>query len=228
MATHHKIKQGSDEWHDIRRGLFTSFNIWMLFTEPRTNADKLAGVLSQTAQTLVEEKAFEVLEFNKPIFTTKATEWGNENEPYAAKAYQEIFDVDVQESGFWTIGENTGSTPDRLISDNGLLEIKNHENQLEHLFNLRFIKNAEDLKKHRKEYYYQVQHQLYVTGREWCDFLSFDPRLFCNEKTFQAGFVCFRIYPNEEVFKLFDEKIQIASELRDKIVNEILDYRIFS
>jgi len=226
MRTHHRIRQNTDEWHDIRRGLFTSSNVYALFSDPKTKRDKELGKLSKTAQTLVNEKAREVLEFDSTTFSTKATEWGHYYEEYAANAYKEIFDVEIFEGDFWTLGENTGSSPDRLVFEKGLLEIKCHENQNEHIFNLQNIKNQKDLKIHRKEYYYQTQHQLYVTGREWCDFLSFDPRFFCNELTVKAGFVCFRIFPEDSVFKDFETRIQIASEMRDKVVNDILEYDI--
>ena len=223
---HHKIKQNTDEWHDIRRGRFTSSIVSPLFSDPLTKRDKELGLLSKTAQKLVEEKALELLNFNKPIFEHDNFDWGHEYEPFAAMAYQEIKQVDIFDGDFWTYGENHGSSPDRLVGKVGLLEIKNPKNQSEHIYNLRNIKSELDLLSHRKEYYYQCQHQMYTTGREWCDFLSFDIRLFTDEKVSKAGFVCIRIEPNLEVFKEFDRRIQIASELRDKIMNEILEYNI--
>jgi hypothetical protein len=224
--THHKIEQNTPEWLLIRNGLFTSSDISDLFTKPQAKADKEAGLLSKSATTLAEQKALEALGFEKEEIDSKATEWGKEYEDYAAKVYSEVLDRKIYFGGFHTYGENTGSSPDRLVGKDGLLETKCPKNQIEHLTNLLKVNNESDLLKYRKEYYLQIQHQLYVTARLWCDFVSFDIRLFNKELTTNAGLKVVRIYPNLEVFAEFDQRIKAASEMRDKIMNQILYYRI--
>ena len=112
-----------------------------------------------------------------------------------------------------------------MILDDGLLEIKNPYKQVEHLFNLRYIKTQSDLLKHRKDYFYQCQHQIYVTGRDYCDWVSFDKRLL-DSKNDNAAMVIVRIEKDLNLMQIFDEKIQVASEMRDKIVKEVLEYTL--
>lgn len=223
----HKVQHNTEKWHNLRKGLFTSSNISDLFVEPKTNADKANGILSVTAQNLIEEKALELIN-NKPFiqdFQTAAMEWGHECEPISAIEYAHFTGNSISDGCFWTYGQNTGSSPDRLIFDDGVLELKNPYNQSEHLFNLLHIKTPADLLKHRKQYFYQCHHQIYTTGREYCDWVSFDKRLL-DSKNIYAAMVIVRIYKDAGICQQFDEKIEIAAQLRDKILNEVLEYQI--
>jgi predicted phage-related endonuclease len=97
-------------------------------------------------------------------------QWGIDNEPVARLQYSLASGNDVEETGFWLHDElEAGASPDGFIDDDGLLEIK-CPNTATHIDTL--IK-----RKLPYQYQAQVQGQMWVTGRKWCDFVSFDPRL---------------------------------------------------
>ena len=96
---------------------------------------------------------------------------GIEQECFARIKYEEKFDLFVEQIGFVkhpTI-EFFGASPDGLVGDDGMLEIK-CPNSKTH------IKYLNDGKPPSK-YIPQMQCQMAVTGRKWCDFVSFDPRM---------------------------------------------------
>lgn len=104
-------------------------------------------------------------------FTTAAMQWGIDNEPLARLAYELKTGYNVEESGFIEHSEypDTGVSPDGLIGTDGGVEIK-CPNTAQHI---------EVLTTNRvpKMYQEQVDGALWVTGRKWWDFISFDPRM---------------------------------------------------
>ncbi len=220
--THHKIDQNSPEWLRYRLGLFTSSNIYLLLTDPKSKAAKEAGELSQTALGLVQTKACDLL-YGTPDFSGSSfsTEWGHEHETTARLAYEQVTGNETQSGGFWTFGDDSGSSPDALVGDDGLLEIKCPYNRKNHFDNLQ-LKSGLDLLKSSKQYYYQVHHQLYVTGRQWCDFVSFDPRLLEHEEHYNKAIHITRIYKDDTICAEFEKRIKVAAEMRDYILKSCL------
>ena len=103
--------------------------------------------------------------------TLSAMQWGTDHEPDARAAYEFFRDACVTEVGFvdhLTIAM-TGASPDGLVGDDGLVEIK-CPNTATHLDTL--LSQTVPAK-----YVTQMLWQMEVTGRKWCDFVSFDPRL---------------------------------------------------
>lgn len=95
---------------------------------------------------------------------------GTDNEPVARLRYELETGNDVEECGFFAHPDiMAGASPDGLVNDDGLLEIK-CPNSATHIETLR-------KRKVPSQYYWQVQGQMWMTGRQWCDFVSFDPRL---------------------------------------------------
>jgi len=107
----------------------------------------------------------------EPSFTSPAMQWGKDQEPYARDAYATAHGLDVYEVGFIDHPEvfMSGASPDGYVGDDGLVEIK-CPNTATH------ISTLEDGRAPAK-YMAQIQWQLACTGRLWCDFVSFDPRL---------------------------------------------------
>ena len=93
-----------------------------------------------------------------------ATSYGTYNEPNALADYELQFDTKVIETGFHTFEEWLGASPDGLIGDNGLIEIKCPYGQRD--------KNPPEFKSidYQTHYWLQIQIQLFVTGRQWCHF----------------------------------------------------------
>jgi putative phage-type endonuclease len=104
------------------------------------------------------------------FYTSTAMQWGTDNEPVARLAYSLTTGNEVEDTGFWLDDElGAGASPDGFVGEDGLLEIK-CPNTATHL---------ETLEKKEVPYQYraQVQGQMWITGRKWCDFVSYDPRL---------------------------------------------------
>ena len=220
-AIEHEVKQRGPEWFNLRLGRFTSSEFYKLMTEPRTKPAKEAGEFSATAKSYILEKAAEVL-YNcpAPFAQNAALDWGTENEPLAVKAYQNITGRKIQNVGFVTLGKHTGTSPDGYTNDGGLIEIKCPYNRLNHLQNILNVNSADDLKKHSKQYYYQIQHQLYITGRNWCEFVSFDPRLLTGDNWRFCTHIV-RVPANYEEHAIIKEKIKRGALLLESIINKM-------
>jgi putative phage-type endonuclease len=196
----------SPEWFINRQGNFTGSEIWKLMSEPRSKKDSL----SKTAETYILEKVWEKLSGEvKQGINNFATEWGNEHEPTAKKFYTSVTGNEVKDSLMLYSNEIEGLTgsPDGLVGEDGLIEIKcpfNGANHLKHCF----ITNDETFLSEQPEYYYQMQCYMLLSGRKWCDFVSFDPRIISD-----LGLFIYRVNANEEVIEKMTEKVKLAREL---------------
>jgi len=172
-------------------------------TEARSKKD----VLSKTAETYILEKVWEKLSGEvKQGINNFATEWGNEHEPTAKKFYSSVTGNEVKDSLMLYSNEIDGLTgsPDGLVGEDGLIEIKcpyNGANHLKHCF----ITNDETFLSEQPEYYYQMQCYMLLSGRKWCDFVSFDPRIISD-----LGLFIYRVNANEEVIERMTEKVKLA------------------
>ena len=104
-------------------------------------------------------------------FTNAAMQWGTDTEPLARAAYEMHTGDFVSLAGF--VGHPTiemaGASPDGFVGADGLVEIKCPERK-QHLAYIRDRKAP-------SKYLPQIHWQLACTGRQWCDFVSYDPRL---------------------------------------------------
>jgi putative phage-type endonuclease len=104
-----------------------------------------------------------------PHFTTAAMQWGIDNEPAARIEYEFKTERTVEETGFIRHPSIlAGASPDGLVGTDGAIEIK-CPSSTTHVETL--LGGMPD------EHMAQVQGQLWITGRAWCDFISFDPRM---------------------------------------------------
>lgn len=159
------IVQGSPEWMRLRLGKVTASKVADVMA--MTKSGPGASRATYMAQLLCERLTGTPTEF----FTNAAMAWGTATEPEARAAYSFHHDADVSEVAFVdhpTI-PMTGASPDGLIGDDGMLEIK-CPNTATHLDTL-------DSGKPAGKYVTQMQWQMACTGRQWCDFASYDPRL---------------------------------------------------
>jgi predicted phage-related endonuclease len=118
-------------------------------------------------------------------FSSEYMEWGTETEPAAREIYELENNERVEQVGFICLDNSIGVSPDGLVGPDGLLEIKcpKTSTQLSYFID----------QKLPGVYRAQVQGQLMVTGRQWCDFVSYDPRI--NAK---AGYMQIRVERDEE------------------------------
>jgi len=169
------IESYSAEWWISRHGTFTGSEAWKLMTEPKTKSESV----SVTAETYILEKVWEKLaQQSKNGIDNYATEWGNDHEPLAKKFYTKITGREISAANmvFREDLEGFTGTPDGFVGEDGMVEIKCPWNGANHLKHCCIQDDGYFLKEH-KEYYWQIQSYLYLTGREWCDFVSFDPRI---------------------------------------------------
>ena len=92
-----------------------------------------------------------------------------EVEAYAREYYEAINKCKVEQVGFIELDDYIGCSPDGLVGDDGLIEIK-CPNSTTHIDTLLTQKVPTG-------YIKQMQGQMWVSGRQWCDFVSFDPRV---------------------------------------------------
>ncbi len=159
------IEQGSPEWFALRCGKVTASRINDVMAKTKTGYG--AGRANYMAELLVERLTGETA----PSYTSSAMQWGIETEPQARAAYEFKTDNDVELVTFADHPhiEMAGASPDGLIGDSGLVEIKcpNTATHLDYLLT----------RKIPQKYLDQMQWQMACLDREWCDFMSFDPRL---------------------------------------------------
>jgi hypothetical protein len=160
----HELEQGSPEWFAIRLGKPTASNFDKILTP--------TGKESTQAEAYENKIVAEILT-GKPVDDFEGNSWterGNELEPSAAAFYAMLNDIDPIKVGFVTDdGMKYGCSPDRLIGDDGLLEIKCPAPHTH-------VKYMLDRNVDRK-YYPQLQGQLFVTGRQWVDIISYHPEM---------------------------------------------------
>ncbi|MBB3808793.1 lambda exonuclease family protein [Pseudochelatococcus contaminans] len=159
------IVQGSQEWHQIRLGKVTASRV--ADVTARTKSGYSASRANYAAELIVQRLTGNPTE----SYTNAAMQWGTDMEPDARVAYEFYAGVDVAQIGFVdhpTIAAS-GASPDGLVGDDGLVEIK-CPNTATHLETLTTQKVA-------SKYVTQMQWQMAATGRQWCDFVSYDPRL---------------------------------------------------
>ena len=158
------MEQRTPEWFQKRLGKVTASRIADLMAKAKTGPG--ASRANYLAQLVTERLTGTPTEgFQSPAMT-----WGIEQEAAARAAYSARTGVLVDEVDF--VDHPTmqaGASPDGLVGEDGLIEIKcpNTSTMLEYL---------EDRTIPQK-YRLQMQWQLAVTGRDWCDFVAFDPRL---------------------------------------------------
>lgn len=158
----HNVEQGSDEWHAVRLGIPTASE----FAKILTPTGKLSAQAEAYANKLVAEKLA-----GKRLESFEGNDWterGNELEAAAVSYYEVLTDSTTEKVGFVTAGE-CGCSPDRLVGDDGLLEIKCPAPHT----HVHYMLTG----KIEQKYTPQVQGQLMITGRKWCDLLSYHPDL---------------------------------------------------
>lgn len=165
----YNFHQRSPEWYDIRRLKGTASNA--------TEIIACGKGLDTLAKSLVEE----YFNPNFKEYSNEHTDRGNELEPIARSIYEFEFEEAVDNVGFIEYNEYIGCSPDGLIGEDGLLEIKcpSDNNYLTLYFE----------EKYPKKYYNQIQMQLLITGREWCDLFIYNPnfeRYFLKERVLKS------------------------------------------
>lgn len=195
------IEQGTPEWHQLRAGKVTASRVADILAQTRT------GPSASRQNYLIELALQRSTGTIEPSYTNAAMEWGTQTEPQARVAYEVETKNFVDQVAFIdhpTIA-NFGCSPDGLIGDDGLIEIKcpNSATHWEYF----------KAKKPPQKYVTQIQTQLCVTGRKWCDFVSFDPRM-----PSRSQLLIVRVDRDEAFIAEIEEKVkQFLSEVEVEV-----------
>jgi putative phage-type endonuclease len=157
--------QGSQEWLAMRAGKVTASRVADVIAKTKTGYG--ASRANYAAQLVAERLTGKAAE----MYVSKEMQHGTECEPQARAAYEFDRSAEVAEVAFVTHPtiSDAGASPDGLVSDDGLIEIKcpNTSTHIETLLSSQIP----------DKYIVQMQWQMACTAREWCDFVSFDPRM---------------------------------------------------
>lgn len=198
------VEQGSPEWLAMRLGKLTASR--MADVLATTKSGPSASRKNYMAQLVAERLTGQPAE----PFTNAAMAWGTENEPFARVEYEMLRDVMVDQVDF--VDHPTiamcGASPDGLVDHRGLVEIKcpNTATHIDYLLS----------GKPPTKYQPQMALQLLCTGRHWCDFVSFDPRMPEKHRLFVVRFT-----PEAEYLeKVASEAIAFLDEVQG-IINQL-------
>jgi hypothetical protein len=154
--------QGSPEWLQSRCGIPSASRFAAIMAKIKTGES--AERRNYRTDLVVERLTGKPLE----SFTTAAMKQGTEREPFARMGYESRTGLIVQEVGFCLHDTvEAGASPDGLIDDDGGLEIKCPERSA----HLRYLQQDGE----PAEYTWQIQGGMWITGRAWWDFVSYNP-----------------------------------------------------
>jgi len=159
------MEQRTPEWHAIRLGRVTASRVADIVAKTKTGYS--TSRMNYMAQLICER----LTGVQGESFSSSAMQWGTDTEPMARAAYEGAVGSLVIETGF--VPHNAipmaGASPDGLIGDDGLVEIKCPitATHIETLLGQSVP----------GRYNTQMQWQMACTGRKWCDFVSYDPRM---------------------------------------------------
>ncbi len=189
------IEQRSPEWFAARLGKVTASRVADVMAKTKM------GYSASRANYMAELICERLTGSKTEGYTNAAMQWGVDNEESARNAYAFMHNAEVIEAGFDihpTIAE-FGASPDGYIGDDGQVEIKcpNTATHLETLLNDSM----------EGKYITQMQSQMACTGRKWCDFISYDPRLPADMQLWVK-----RIYRDDVLIKTIETEVMTFLE----------------
>lgn len=197
-----EVEQGSTEWHRMRAGVITASRVHDIIKPGRKK-----GTYSANRDKYMEQLIAQVCTGLLPDeITAKQLQWGKDNEPKARDLYNFWGDKQITEIAFiYSDDMRCGVSPDSLVNDDGGLEIKCPWTTEQYINQLL---GGEP----KPEYLTQIQYSMWLTKREWWDFVNYDPRMI------KQNIKTVRHEPDLELFKVFDEEIpKFISEMDEKL-----------
>lgn len=195
------IEQGSKEWLEQRYGNASASRIKDIIAKTKSG-------YSASRENYLTELVLERFGVFAEKFTSKSMEWGIEQEPFARSAFELKNSIMVQECGYIlhpTI-KHSGASPDGLIDDDGVLEIKCPDTKTHFEYILAGIAPA--------QYVPQMAWQLACTGRKFAKFVSYDPRAPKGLDYFE-----FTYYRDDEYIAMLESEVtQFLIEVNNKFI----------
>ena len=195
------MEQRTEEWFIARAGKVTASRVADVIAKTKS------GYSTSRSNYMAELICERLTGKQGDFFQSTAMAWGTNTEPAARSAYSAASGVLVTEIGFVShaLIDMSGASPDGLVDDDGLVEIK-CPNTATHIDTI-LSQEAP------ARYIPQMQWQMACTGRAWCDFVSFDPRMPEDMQLFIA-----RVPRNPVMIDLLEREVRsFLSELDQKI-----------
>jgi putative phage-type endonuclease len=195
------MEQRSEEWFAARLGKVTASRVADIIAKTKS------GYSTSRANYMAELVCERLTGRQGDSYQNAAMVWGTETEPMAKSAYQAMTGNLVNEIGFVPHAsiDSSGASPDGLIDGDGLIEIK-CPHTATHIDTL--LGQAVPSK-----YITQMQWQMACTGRKWCDFVSYDPRMPEHMQLFIK-----RVDRDDELVKVLEDEVtKFLAELAEKL-----------
>jgi putative phage-type endonuclease len=186
-------EQQSEEWFNCRKLKMTS-------SKAQAIANNGTGLQSYIYELVAEYYSSS----EKEHFSNEHTERGNELEPTARDMYELETGNKVEQVGFIEMNKYSGGSPDGLVGDDGLIEIKCVEDK-------KYFKLLVD-KEEITDYDWQIQMNLLVSGRKWCDLVIYNPN-------FEKNMIIQRKYIDE----LKQEKLKVGLAQGEKMIKDLIN-----
>lgn len=196
------LLQGSDEWLEARCGLLTASEMKLILTptlKPAKNDKASAHLYELLAQRITGHV--------DPRYVSDDMLRGHEDEIHARAAYSERY-APVEEVGFMTSDEwgfTLGFSPDGLIGDDGFIEIKSRRPK----YQVETILTG----KVPDEYMIQIQTGFLVSGRKWCEFISYSAGL---------PMIVIGVFPDQDIMNAI---VAAARSFEDRLSNLLSAYQ---
>lgn len=185
------MEQRTEEWFAARLGKVTASRVSDVIAKTKSgySASRANYMADLICERLTGQKG--------DSYQNAAMVWGTNTEPMARAAYESRTGELVEEVGFVLHATITdaGCSPDGFVGNDGLIEIK-CPNTATHIDTL-LSKEAPS------KYISQMQWQMACTGRKWCDFISYDPRMPENMQ-----FFCIRVHRDSAIIDELEREVE--------------------
>lgn len=199
----HDVEQGGDEWHDLRLGKATASNFGVIMA----NEGKAFG---EPAKRYAIEIALEIATGRKSGngYSNAHMERGHEQEPIARMLYESETFCEVTNGGFFCWGVY-GDSPDGLVDDDGVIEIKS---VIPSVHYATLMRGSFD-----PAYRWQLVGHLDCTGRDWCDFIS-----YCADFPDDKQLIVYRLHRDDyhdEIKRLRERRADFLELVQEALAN---------
>ena len=200
--------QRTEDWLKKRAGKWTGSRFVDVLARNKRTGEPLKAYQDLIWQIVTERMTGEPLEGQ----TGRALQWGTDVEPYAREQYELETGNVVTESGFIVHPEYdfAGCSPDGLIGDDGGLEMKCPKSPIVHLE--RFLSGVPE------EYIPQIQGCMWVSGRQWWDFVSYDPRMPESHRL-----IIVRVKRDDEYIKTLESAVIEAESKAQSLLEKLME-----
>lgn len=214
MQSNKEVKQRSEDWFKMREGRFTASQISRLLGKETLKTTQ------KSINTYAMESAIDEVFGREPEmeFLPKDMQRGVDLEPLAFKKFAELMEeefVDVVECGFYPFGEHAGASPDGLVGDTSILEIKCPQRAK---FFKYVINGADEI---ALNYMAQMQMQMFCTDTNLCYFMN-----YIIDKG-QESWHIIEVQRDEDMINLIKERIDLAIEYKKQFIESIKENKQF-